>query len=374
MTETLRKTPLHDWHVENGGRMVDFAGWSMPVQYTSIVDEHRATRTAAGVFDVSHMGRLRFEGGDAARLLDRLLTRRVTDLGLGKIRYSLMTNPQGGVLDDVLVSQLETPSGRRYFLLVVNASNREKIVGWIQQHLSGAGDVEVSDRTEETAMIAVQGPQAESIVAPLVKAKLGDLGYYCGLVTETLGRPCTVTRTGYTGEDGFELIVRADQALDVWKNLFRAGRDRGITAAGLGARDTLRLEAGMPLYGHELSETIHPYQAGLGFAVNLGGREFVGCEALARFKADPEPWRRVGLELAGRRVAREHYPVFSGDQAAGEVTSGSFSPTLEKAIAMAYVRPAFSQLGCEVSVDIRGRREAARVVALPFYRRGRAGG
>ena len=372
MTDNIAQTPLHSWHVEHGGRMVDFAGWSMPVQYTSIVQEHHATRRAIGVFDVSHMGRLRFEGENAEGFLDRLLTRRVAGLTPGKIRYSLVTNEQGGILDDVLVSHLETPSGRRYHMLVVNASNREKIVSWIKGLMDeSAGDVQMWDRTLETAMIAVQGPHAAGILESLIKAKLDSLGYYCGMVTEQFGRPCTVTRTGYTGEDGFELIVRAEDALDVWKNVFRAGRDLGIAAAGLGARDTLRLEAAMPLYGHELSEQVNPYQAGLGFAVNLKDRDFVGRDALVKFKSDENQPKRIGLEMAGRRVPREHYGVFDGDQRVGETTSGTFSPTLEKAIGMAYVQPNAATVGNQLTVDIRGRRESARVVELPFYRRAR---
>jgi aminomethyltransferase len=365
----LEKTPLHDWHVDQGARMVDFAGWSMPIQYRSIVDEHLATRRAAGVFDVSHMARLRFDGPDSAALLDRVLTRRVSDLAPGRIRYSLVTNDQGGILDDVLVYHFQTPSGRQYHLMVVNASNRQKIVRWLEKHLPMAGDVQMQDRTEQTAMISVQGPAAVPIVAGLVPAKVDDLGYYRGVVTEQFGRPCTVSRTGYTGEDGFELIVRAEDAMDVWKNLFRAGRDAGITAAGLGTRDTLRLEAGMPLYGHELSEQIDPYQAGLGFAVNLKDRSFPGRDALVRLKEQPRSLVRVGLELAGRRVARQHDQVLRDEQPVGQVTSGTFSPTLQKPIAMAYVQLSTSDPDTPLVVDIRGRSLAARVVPLPFYKR-----
>jgi aminomethyltransferase len=230
----------------------------------------------------------------------------------------------------------------------------------------------MDDRTEATAMIAVQGPLAGQVLAPIVKANLGDLGYYCGVVTEQFGRPCTVTRTGYTGEDGFELIVRAEDAIDVWNNVFRAGREAGIGPAGLGSRDTLRLEAGMPLYGHELSEQIHPFQAGLGFAVNLKDRSFIGREALVRVRSDQHMQKRVGLELPGRRAAREHYPVLKESQTIGEVTSGAFSPTLQKSIAMAYVGSDASEDGTELEVDIRGRRESARVVPLPFYQRPRS--
>jgi aminomethyltransferase len=372
MAEQPAQSPLHAWHVEHGGRMVDFAGWSMPVQYGSIVSEHRATRSAAGVFDVSHMGRLRLDGPDVGRFLDGVLTRRVVDLPVARIRYTLVTNPQGGILDDILVSHLETPGGRRYHLLVVNAGNREKIVRWLQDQLGRfSGDVELTDRTVETAMIAVQGPRAVEVLRPLVKVDLENLGYYRGMVTEHFGRPCTVSRTGYTGEDGFELIVRAEDACQTCENIFRAGRDCGIMAAGLGARDTLRLEAAMPLYGHELSEQINPYQAGLGFAVNLKDRDFVGREALAEFKSDQQQSKRIGLKIAGRRVPREHCGVFLNDQPVGEVTSGTFSPTLDEPIAMAYVRPEAAQLDTELMVEIRGRRAAARVVDLPFYRRER---
>lgn len=370
MNEQPAKTPLHDWHVEQRGRMVDFAGWSMPVQYTSIVEEHHAVRRAAGLFDVSHMGRLRFDGQDAGRFLDRVLTRRVADLPPGKVRYSLVTDEQGGILDDILASQLETPSGRRYYFLVVNASNREKLVAWFRAQLTPAdGDVQMTDRTVETAMIALQGPQSPQVLGRLVKVDLERMGYYTGVVTEYFDRPCTVMRTGYTGEDGFELVVRAEDAVELCTSLFRAGRETGLRPAGLGARDTLRLEAGMPLYGHELSESINPYQAGLGFAVNLKDRSFVGAEALRRRKDDPQQPKRIGLTLTGRRVPREHYPVLAEGQGVGEVTSGTFSPTLDKPIAMAYVRPEAAAVGAELAVDIRGRPESARVVELPFYRR-----
>jgi aminomethyltransferase len=255
---------------------------------------------------------------------------------------------------------------------VVNASNREKILAWLEKHLADfSGDVEMSDRTCDTAMIAVQGPQSASILESLVEVELDKLGYYCGVVSEHLGRPCTITRTGYTGENGFELIVRAEDALDTWKNIFRAGRDAGVTATGLGARDTLRLEAAMPLYGHELSEQVNPYQAGLGFAVNLKDREFVGRRALVEFKSDENQLKRIGLRMAGRRVPREHFAVVADGRNVGEVTSGTFSPTLQQPIAMAYVQPSVASIDGELSVEIRGRCEPAQVVELPFYRRAR---
>lgn len=364
----LAQTPLYAWHLQQNARMVDFAGWSMPLQYTSIVEEHHATRQRCTVFDVSHMGRLRFEGIDACGLLDRLLTRRVSDLPLGKVRYSLITNREGGILDDVLVSHLEAPSGQRYYLLVVNASNRDKIVQWIASQVADGEQVQMLDRTADTAMIAVQGPLALSVVSPLLERKLESLGYYRAVVTRLLGRVCIVSRTGYTGEDGCELIVRGEDAMDVCANLFRSGREQQIQAAGLGCRDTLRLEAGMPLYGHELDESIDPFQAGLGFAVNLPDRQFPGCDALQKRQADPSLRRRVGLSVDGRRPAREGYRVFAEDaREVGIVTSGTLSPTLQRPIAMAYVEPHLATVGTRLQVDVRGQQVGAEVVKLPFY-------
>jgi aminomethyltransferase len=361
--------------------MVDFAGWSMPVQYGSIVAEHQATRTAAGLFDVSHMGRLRLDGAGAVAFLDRLLTRKVVGQGPGKIRYSLVCNESGGILDDVLVYHLREHGGGLYHFVVVNASNREKIASWFRARRKPSDDVQLADRTIETAMIAVQGPAALRCIEPLVGADIGGLGYYTGTETTICGQGGIVSRTGYTGEDGCELIVPAAAAVEVWEKVLAQGKACGAMAAGLGARDTLRLEAAMPLYGHELSEQINPLQAGLAFAVNLEDREFVGRAALVAAKQNEEQPVRIGLELAGRRAAREHYQVYGslplrgGPPATesratiGEVTSGTFSPTLQKPIAMAYVPPRFAELGTELAVDIRGSAEPARVVKLPFYTR-----
>ena len=378
MNESLCTTALHSWHIEQGARLVDFAGWEMPVQYNSIVEEHLATRQGAGLFDVSHMGRVRFDGAGAARFLDRLLTRRVLDLQVGQIRYSLITNEEGNVLDDVLVYHLQTPSEIQYHMLVVNASNRLKILDWLTSHQTAEDEVQISDCTLETAMIAVQGPHALQIVDPLVDVDLNTLRYYQGVVTRQMGKPCTVSRTGYTGEDGVELIVHADKANQVVNNLFASGRDLGIRPVGLGARDTLRLEAALPLYGHELDESTSPFQAGLDFAVNLedaqqNPRQFVGSEALAEQAQQPRHQVRVGLALEGRRAAREGHTVHAGTEQVGVVTSGSFSPTLQYPIAMAYLNvqdsPSIAEPGMELEVDIRGTRQTARVTALPFYRR-----
>lgn len=370
MNAPLSVTPLHSWHKKNGGKLVEFAGFDMPVQYEGIVAEHTATRTAAGLFDISHMGRLRFDGPRADQLLDHLLTRRVTDMEVGQVRYSLMCNEEGGILDDVLVSCLESPSGKVYFLLVVNAGNHAKIKNWIQPHLADFPDVEFSDSTSTTAMIAVQGPKAVEITKGLFPGSIDALGYYRAKVTNQMGKPCIVSRTGYTGEDGFELIVRAEDSERVWENLLLAGRNQGIKPAGLGARDTLRLEAGMPLYGHELDETINPYKAGLKFACNVKDRSFIGSEELADASKQPADQTRVGLMLSGRRAARQGAIVLDNDgREIGIVTSGSFSPTLDAPIAMAYIRSECATVGNAVDIDIRGSKVAATISPLPFYKR-----
>ncbi len=366
---TLLKTSLHDWHASHGGRMVDFAGWSMPVQYASIVEEHQATRKAAGLFDVSHMGRLRLDGPGAGFFLDKLLTRKVFDAAPGRIRYSLMCNDDGGILDDVLAYHLTDGDGGSYRYLVVNASNREKIVAWMQQHLRPEDQTTLTDVTLETAMIAVQGPQAFELTRPIIDAAAEGLSYYTGQETQITGVSGIVSRTGYTGEDGCELIVPATAAVELWDKLLAIGAPLGAAAVGLAARDTLRLEAAMPLYGHELSEQIDPWQAGLDFAINLKGREFIGSSVLRALSEQPRKLVRIGLQLDSRRVPREHFPVVAGETRIGEVTSGTFSPTLDRPIAMAYVPPDYAVPGTNLSIDIRGKLEPAVVIELPFYER-----
>jgi len=386
-SDDLARTPLDQWHRDAGGKMVPFAGYEMPIQYASgagsqrptrekssgekspggIVAEHQACRTRAALFDVSHMGRLRFEGEGAAKFLDHVLTRRVTDLPVGGVRYSMVCNSEGGVLDDVLVSHLETPSEKRFHLLVVNASNRGKILKWITPHLADFPYVTMSDRTELTAMIAVQGPMAIDVCKKLFKFDPSRLKKYQARITDQFAKPVIVSRTGYTGEDGLELIVRAEEATRVWENVLLAGRESGFTAAGLGARDTLRMEAGMPLYGHELDETIDPFSAGLGFAVNLGDRSFIGDEALQKIKHDGPTHKRIGLLLEGKRPAREGCKVLdSVGTEIGIVTSGGPSPTLGVPIAMAMVSSEHAA-DAEFQIDIRGRATAARPTKLPFY-------
>lgn len=343
--------------------MVPFGGWDMPVQYTGIIEEHLAVRDSCGLFDISHMGRLVFEGSAALDAIQRIFTNDAATMKVGQVRYGLVCNEQGGVLDDVLVYRLPD-----FWLMVVNASNRVKILNWIQKH-QGRGDVIVTDRTFDWAMIAVQGPRAVETYTDACKLK-----YYFASVDEIPNRDgiAILSRTGYTGEDGYEIIVPndyIDELVFVLTEKQKAWRfDFPVPPCGLGARDTLRLEAGMPLYGHELSESIDPYQAGLGWAVKLEKGDFIGREALLKFKDAPRA-RRVGLQIEGRKAAREGCIVLAGNHSVGMVTSGSFAPTLEKSIAMAYVSPECATPGTDLVVDIRGAATPAQVVPLPFYRR-----
>ncbi len=361
----LLRTPLFDWHVAHGGRMVEFGRWEMPVQYSSIVDEHHAVRKQAGIFDISHMGRLRFTGPDAERFLDYIVTNDVAAIRDGQVRYALVCQTLGGVLDDVLVYRLPDA-----LWLVVNASNRLKILDWLKQHQTGF-DVAIDDLTATTGMIAVQGPQSRLALATPDAVQWDALKYYGVTSGTSYSRDGMLSRTGYTGEIGFEVIVPAAATVTVWEDLLARGQAGGLKPCGLGARDTLRLEAAMPLYGHELTEKIDPLTAGLEFAVKLQKGDFIGKAALTEIAARTDRYVRVGLVLSGRRIAREEAPVFNGEKPVGIVTSGTFSPTFEQAIAMAFVVPAVSAIGTTLDVDIRGRREAATVVKLPFYSRGK---
>jgi len=342
--------------------MVEFGGWDMPVQYNTIVEEHNTVRTGAGLFDISHMGRIVFQGPDAAAFLQHLYTNDVSTMKPGQVRYGLICNEEGGILDDVLVYLLDM-----CWLMVVNASNREKILAWIDQHRAGR-DVTVLDMTAAWSMLAVQGPQA---IHPGLVADLGldhdpkDLRYYFAAGPATASTQI-VSRTGYTGEDGFEVIVEANRVVELADRVLAMPN---VKPCGLGARDTLRLEAAMPLYGHELNEQIDPLQAGLGWAVKLDKGPFLGREALLRRRQDGKRRVRVGLELEGKRIAREGAAVLRDGAVIGQVSSGTFAPTLEKAIAMAYVDPAQAAPGTACTVDVRGKEAGARVVPLPFYRR-----
>jgi len=359
--------------------MVDFAGWRMPVQYASIVEEHLATRRAAGLFDVSHMGRLTIGGAGAVGWLESLLTRQVAGIEVGRVRYTLITSDAGDqpiVLDDALVSRdTDAPDGTPRLALVVNASNRERVVAWLRSRLPTAG-VTFADRTFETAMIAVQGPMAMTIVGGLCSSadatRIQSLGNYRATSAVVAGQSAAVSRTGYTGEDGVELVVDAGVAVPVWEAIHAAGGPLGLRACGLGARDTLRLEAGMPLYGHELREATDPCAIGLDLAVNLEGRSFPGAGHYAALRSHPSGQAgqvRVGLRFDSRRSAREGDAVMLGERQVGGVTSGSFAPTLGIAVAMAMVSRDAAAPGTVLDCVIRDTRQSAVVTPLPFYHR-----
>jgi aminomethyltransferase len=353
------RTPLYDWHVSHGARMVEFGGWDMPVQYTSIVEEHTTVRTGAGIFDISHMGRLSFGGPDALDLIQHIITNNAATMKDMQARYALVCNAAGGIRDDVLVYRW--PYG---WAMVVNASNREKIVGWLTEH-KGPRNVQIMDQTTATCMVAVQGPKAVALCEGMFTGDASHLAYYHAMPTQYHGKGCVLSRTGYTGEDGLEIMASAAQAVKLWEDLLA----RGAKPCGLGARDTLRLEAAMPLYGHELNEDIDPFQAGLAWAVKLDKGEFIGRDALLRRREDPTLRRRVGLEVEGKRPAREGAKVLREGKEIGQITSGTLTPTLNRAVAMAYVEPACIAPGTACEVDIRGKPASARVVTLPFYRR-----
>lgn len=362
VNELMLQTVLRDWHADNGARLVDFAGWEMPIQYTSIVEEHHAVRQRVGLFDIAHMGRIWFAGPQACDFLDHILTNHVARMEVGQVRYALVCQEDGGILDDVLVYRFE-----QKYLLVVNGANREKIVNWISQQ-SGDYDFTIDDVTLSTQMIAIQGPLAEQVLAPHVDTNLDDLKYYTVVEANCLGVPAVISRTGYTGEDGFEVSVSKDQGVMVWTELLKAGGDQ-IAPCGLGCRDTLRLEAAMPLYGHEMDETVDPITAGLRFGVKADKEEFIGKPAIDAVLQSGAKLKRIGIELEGRRIAREGAKLIHNDQEVGHVTSGTFSPTLQKSIAMGYVQTDLAIPGNEIVVDIRGKREPARIVKLPFYKR-----
>lgn len=360
------RTPLWDWHRQRQARLMEFGGWEMPIVYSSIQEEHRATRRAAGLFDICHMGRITLAGAQVRETLEPLVSHRVADLRPGQVRYNLVLNDAAGTLDDVLVYCLPEPFAGRDWLVVVNASNREKILNWFRER--GAAGMKFEDRTPEWGMLAFQGPAAIRVASKLWGEDLATLENYHSRVYRYEERPILVSRTGYTGEDGIEAILPSELVLSLAERLLELGREAGAVPVGLGARDTLRLEAGMPLYGHELSESIDPIQARLGWAVKKDG-DFIGRAALAA--RPPDRPVRVGLALADKRIAREGFAVQDEDRVIGHVASGTFGPTLERSIAMAYVEPAAAAVGKECAVEVRQSRVPARVVPLPFYRRKR---
>jgi aminomethyltransferase len=360
---TPRRTPFHEFHRRAGAKLVDFAGFEMPVRYTGDVREHLAVRQAAGLFDISHMGEFEVRGAGATEYLNRLVTNDVAAMAVGQAMYSPMCRPDAGIVDDLLVYRYDD-----HYMVVVNASNIAKDFGWMQGFLPAG--VTLIDRSDDTALLAVQGPRAAQVVAGHVPAAALELGYYRFTTGELFGVPATVSRTGYTGEDGFELYFAPEHAARVWSGLMEAGRPHGLELIGLGARDTLRLEMGYMLYGNDIDDTTTPLEAGLGWTVKLGKPEFHGRDVLVRQKAEGLKRKLVGFQLGARRVPRHGMKVHAGGREAGIVTSGTFSPSLERPIGMGYVEAGQAGVGSTLEIEAGPTRLAARVTARPFHTRG----
>jgi aminomethyltransferase len=360
----LKRTPLFPVYAEHGARVIDFGGWELPVQFAGIQKEHDAVRQQAGLFDVSHMGETMVTGPGALAFLQKITTNDVSKLEPGQCQYSLMCYPSGGVVDDLLVYKRSDTD----YMLVINASNIDKDLEWMQHNL--IGDVELRNISDETALLALQGPQAANILGKLTDAPLQQLTAFRFLTNvKVSGVPALISRTGYTGEDGFELYVDQADAAKLWKLLLDAGQADGLVPAGLGARDTLRFEARLPLYGQELSPDITPLEAGFSFFVKFDKGEFNGRKALAAQKATGVPRKLVGIEMLERGIPRSHYPVYADGKQIGEVTTGTQSPTFKTNIGLALVDQAYTALDTEVFVEIRGAQVKAKVVAIPFYKR-----
>jgi len=364
-TTTLRKTPLHAVHREMGAKMVPFGGWEMPVEYAGLINEHMAVRKAAGLFDVSHMGEIEVTGAGALAFLQRVTSNDVARLADGQAQYSALPNALGAPLDDVILYR----RGPERYMLVVNAGNVEKDFGWLRAQSPEACDV--VDKSEAYALLALQGPRAQEILQALTPVDLGAIAYYHFAEGEVDGHPATIARTGYTGEDGFEIFVAPEHAEPLWRRLIEAGREKGLQPAGLGARDTLRLEAKMCLYGNDMDETTSLVEAGLGWIVSLDEAkgDFPGRGVLEAQKKEGAPRKLVGFEVTGRGIARHGYNVFLDGKPVGAVTSGSYAPYLQKNIGLCYLPSARAAAGANLEIDVRGRNVPARVVPTPFYKR-----
>lgn len=357
------KTPLYDCHVRYGGKIVPFGGYLLPVQYgTGVIGEHMAVRNVCGLFDVSHMGEVVLEGKDALKNIQMLVTNDCAGLLDGRARYSPMCNESGGIVDDLLIYRINEEK----YLLVINASNREKDVLWIRAHIFG--QCVMSDISDSIAQLALQGPRAKKVLCKITDEKLIPEKYYTFIYESSVGGiKCLLSRTGYTGEDGFELYCASEDAARLWKLLLETGSEEGLIPCGLGARDTLRLEAAMPLYGHEMNDSISPLETGLSAYVKLKKEDFIGKPALIN-RGEPTQ-RRVGLKITGRGIARENCPVFYVEKQIGATTSGTHCPFLGYPAAMAIIDMEYSEVGTKVEVDIRGRRVSAEIVPMPFYKR-----
>ena len=369
MSNDLKRTELYQWHVDHGGRMVPFAGWEMPVQYPSgPVKEHQATREAAGLFDIDHMGQIAVRGPQAEEFVNWIVTYDVSKMQLFDAHYALFCYADGGTIDDLFVYRLPDPEieDRHYFFLAINASNREKDVAWVAAHAKNF-NVSVKDISDETYMIAFQGPRAPEIMDRLTHADLTQMARFTAVQDQILGDvPVLLGRTGYTGEDGFELFVPAEHAVHVWETILEQGKDEGVVPVGLAARDSLRFEPCMPLYGHELSPTISPVEARLTFAVSFD-KDFIGRDALLKQKLEKPGKVLVGFELVERGLARDGYLVLHNGEAIGAVSTGMYSPTTSRYLGMAFVPRQFSKIGTEIDIQIRSKAVKAKVVKRPFY-------
>ena len=363
----LKRTPLFDTYKELGAKLIEFGGWEMPVHFSSIIEEHEAVRNNAGVFDVSHMGQILVEGKDAEAFLNELVTNDVTKCKVNQCQYTLMCKPDGGIIDDFLIYKLD----ENKYWLVVNAANTDKDYEWIKQHVKD--NVMVENISTDIGQLALQGPKAEEILQKLTETDLSQIRFYrFQQGVEVAGIPdVLISRTGYTGEDGFELYVKADRVAELWDQLLEAGKDEGLLPCGLGARDTLRFEAGLGLYGQELSEDWTPLEAGLGFAVKFDKEDFIGKDALQKQKEKGIPRNIVGLEVTGKGIPRTGYKVFTADeeQEIGVITSGTHAPTLKKALGLALIESEYTEPGTAVKIQIRKRFVDALVVNKPFYKR-----
>lgn len=360
---SVRRTPFYEFHKAAGAKLVDFAGFEMPVRYTGDVREHQAVRTGVGLFDISHMGEFFVHGNGAAAWLDRMVTNHVGALEVGQALYSPMCRPDGGIVDDLLVYRLADE-----YMVVVNAANMAKDFAWMREHVPAG--VTLEDRSDDTALLAVQGPKAGDVLRGHVPEAVLDLGYYRFAIGTLFGVPATISRTGYTGEDGFELYFDPRHAEAVWEGLLVAGRPHGLELVGLGARDTLRLEMGYMLYGNDITDTTTPLEAGLGWTVKLAKGDFHGRDVMVKQKAEGLKRKLVGFALDGRRVPRHGMALQAGGRAVGEVTSGTFSPSLERPIGMGYVETAIAPTGTSLEIVAGGSVLPARVTARPFWTRG----
>ena len=363
MAQGLKRTPLYAAHRRAGGKMVEFAGWEMPVQYRGVIEEHLAVRSRAGLFDVSHMGEIEIAGADALEFCQRISANDVARMKVSQAQYNLLLNDRGGVVDDVIFYRLEP----NHFLICVNAANSDKDFHWIRDHADGG--VEVADVSARYAQLALQGPAAEKILQPLSALQLGEIKSFHFAFGDVGSIRCLVARTGYTGEDGFELYCDAGGAERLWNALLDGGANEELIPVGLGARDTLRLEKAYPLYGHELDDTTTPLEAGLEWVTKFSKPSFIGREVLLKQKQDGVKRRLVGLELREPGIARGDYPLFKNAEPVGRVTSWIKSPSLGKSIALGYVAHEAAEIGATIAVEIRGRKVRAEVVPLPFYRR-----